>query len=189
MKATIRVKLTKDAEKALMIISGSKDVGKKHVIDLLIDNASEILCKKFIKLEHGGEAKILDNKRIKIYKDAFDDKCGELKTYAISNSSKAKLKKVSKELGITMGLSLSILLEDFIKGLVAEIDREPKVNELLNKLFMHKSKIHDDAMEMYKLWQKLLSLYPEKEKDSPFYDELMYFFEGFFQFSNRKSND
>lgn len=184
MKETIRIKLTKDAEKALLILSKLLKKSKKDVIQMVIEDKCHNISKRFeINNINSKGTKILDSHRIESSKNKFNLNALEIKSYAIEHNIKQKLKATSKELNMKMGVTLSILLEDQIKSLVYEIDRNPKVEELLLTLSNLKQKIAKDVNEMNEVWYKLRDQYPDDETNSPFYQELLYFFEGFHQFN------
>lgn len=184
MKETIRIKLTKDAEKALLILSKLSKTSKKEIIQMVIKDEFQSMLKRFelINIDKSGTSN-LDNRRIDSLKKKFNLETLEVKSYAIDPDIKKILKETSKKLNINMGLTLSILLEDQIKFLINEIERKPKVEELLHKLANLKQKIAKDVYEMNDIWYKLRDQYPDEETNSPFYHELMYFFEGFHQFN------
>lgn len=183
MKETIRIKLTKDAEKALIILYKLTKKSKKEIIDMLIEEKCSDTMKSFEIGSIGKkEESNFDTRRVNSLKKKFYSDVLEIKSYAIDHESKKKLKKASKELKINMGLTLSILLENKIRGLTSEVDRSQKVDELLSKLKNLKQKISNDVYEMNTIWYELLEQYPDEEINSPFYSELVYFFDGFHQF-------
>lgn len=182
MKKTIRIKLTMDAEKTLAALFKLNTKTKKDVIDAIVENDCESLLKRF-RIDQGNSAAVLDNRRINSLKEGFKSKSGELKSYAISHDAKAILKSVSKTLNFNMGLTLSILLEDFSKALVKVAKRQSEEDRILRELAVLKEKISPDVEKMYKLWRELCDLYPGEEECSPFYEDQMYFHVGFDHFS------
>lgn len=82
-----------------------------------------------------------------------------------------------------MGVTLSLLLEDQIRALVEAVERHPRAENILKQMAEIKSRIAGDVSSMEKLWYELTSLYPNQEENSPFYNELKYFFDGFHQFT------
>lgn len=184
MNVTIRVRLTPDAERALAILTGLLKKNKKEVLDEVVHESSESLLKRFSIPSSSGKSKNQAvARRIASLKDSFESKAGEVKSYAISSENKKALKHTSQALGVKMGVALSILLEDQIRALVEAVERQPKVEMLLKQMAEIKSKIANDVYSMEKLWDELVSLYPNDEENSPFYFDLTNFFVCFDQFN------
>lgn len=181
MKTTIRVKLSDKAIKIIGFESNDGLKSNKCVIDGFVSEESVERLKNDL-LRRNVDGKKITSIKAK-FKEEFKNSGAEYKSYVVSEETKKLLKNSSKQLGLTIGIVLSIIIEKFLDDLTRfVIDRSDKTKELLAKMFEIKKKIYNDVYQMDKYWQEICTLHSEDETKTPFYQTLLYFFEGFYGF-------
>lgn len=183
----IKARLSAQADEILAKLISTTGWTKKTAIDQLIEGGADLVGKALVCPEDYGSEDYEVRRRSweRLQADLKKENSGAKKQcLAISQQSKDKLKSIAQKTGLGSGIVLSIILMTYHERMKSseqrELDRDYKANQLLGTILEKREQIKSVVLEMEFAWHELLRMY-EQKNDSPAYDELLYFFDGFHQ--------
>lgn len=189
MKSVIRVRLPRESELALKLVQESTKITKKEFLDKTIIESRVRLLEEFKRVIESPGMYSPDKNSLDRHIKYYKANAGDYITFAISPKSKAVLKEISKMLGVGMGVSVYLLLRPISTVLNADTDRDKRVDAKMRKIASLMEEISPAAFMIYELWNEVRDEFPDYDESSPCYRELMYFFEGFNEFSYNSNED
>jgi len=188
----IKVRLSSQADEVLAKIVGATGWTKKAAIDKLISGGAEVIQNTLAQPEdyesESYEARRRNWERLQTNLKRLN-RGTKKQCIAISQNNKDKLTKIAQTTGLGNGIILSLILmtyhERMKSGEQHELDRIYKAKGILKSILEKREQIKSTVLEMESSWYELTQLY-ESSNDSPAYDELLYFFDGFHQMGLHK---
>jgi len=188
----IKVRLSSQADEILTTIIGATGWTKKTTIDKLIKGGADIVGETLACPQDDNsldyDARRRNWERLQANLKGLN-RGTKKQTLAISQNNKDHLKKIAQTTGLGNGIILSLILMTYHERMKSseqrDLDRNYKANLILKSILEKREQIKSTVLEMESSWYELTQLY-ESSNDSPAYDELLYFFDGFHQMGLHK---